>query len=142
MNKDYYEEIMDNHETWRELVVDLIRDKLDEYKGMQEYGCDLAYKLFEEENVNGSFTCSHYWSRELIKKYWDDFAELNEEYKANFGEFLNPFEDEKFVVIMLLKEAQNILSQCKTIDDNWNDKFTLDEKKIKKINKELDELVD
>ena len=135
MNKDYYEELMDKYYTWKELVIDLIRDKLDNYKDTSNYGCDLAYTLFEGENVDGSMTYSTYWSVELIRKYWDDFADIYQEFVDNTGSSLNPFDsDESFVVVMLLEEAQNILSQCKTIDDNWNDKFTLDEKTIKKIN--------
>lgn len=143
MNKDYYEELMDKYYTWKELVIDLIRDKLDNYKDVSTYGCDLAYTLFEGENVDGSMTYSTYWSIELIRKYWDDFADIYQEYVDSTGSTLNPFDSaESFVVVMLLEEAQNILSESQFISDNWNNKITLDTKTINKINKDLDNLVE
>lgn len=115
-----------------------IIEKLNDYKGGIYYGCDLAYKLFEGDNANGSVFCNTYKTEQYIKANWDLFGELVEHYKANFGETLNPFsEPEKAHVIFELEAAQAILSQCQIIDKHWNDKIELTEKNIKKITKEV-----
>lgn len=137
-NKNYYEELMEKYENWEDLVKDLIIDRLEDYKSSKVYLCDLGYTLFEKENIDGSFTYNYYWSKELIKKYWDDFSELWENYlfsvgqDNNFNVFDNP---EKFVVIMLLEQAQNLLSNYDNdfINDNWNEEIELNNSNIKKI---------
>lgn len=143
MEKDYYEELMDKYYSWKDLVKDLIIERLEDYKDTEHYLCDLAYTLFEGENIDGSFTYSFYWSKELIKKYWNDFADLWEEYKFSVGETnINIFDEpEKFVVIMLLEQASQLLSNYnnKFINDNWNEEITLNDENIKKIKESLED---
>lgn len=139
MDKHWTEELMEQFDNWEDLVKDQIKEKLWNYENQEEYGCDLAYKLFEGENVDGSFTYSTYWSIELIRKYWDDFADIYQNFVDSTGSTLNPFNSaEGFVVVMLLEEAQNILSNLDIINEYWNDKIVLNKKNINKIIKELE----
>lgn len=107
----------------------MISEALDEYKDYPRdvYGSDLAYTLFEGENINGSVTCSSYEAREFIKEHWDAAGDFHEYMKDSFGEVLqNPFDNpEAFQVGMLLEGAQQLLSQCHFIKENWNDEIEL-----------------
>lgn len=131
----------------KDFVKDLIIDKLDLYKNTEHYACDLAYALFEEENVNGTYHFSTYKATQWIKNNFDDLGEIVEEISSNFGDefskklivdiFQHP---EGFVVVIILEVASYLLSQCKTIEDKWNDEIILDDKTIEKITKEVKEL--
>ena len=142
-NKNCYEELMEKYESWEDLVKDLIKERLEDYKGQKIYTCDLASTLFEGENVDGSFTYSTYWSKELIKKYFDEFSYIYDEYIANCGKenSINLLaEPEEFIVIMLLEQA-NILINCSNdfINDNWDNEIELNDENIKKIVESLKE---
>lgn len=139
-NKNYYEKLMEKYEKWEDLVKDLIIDRLEDYKNVSVYACDLAYTLFENENIDGSFTCSTYWSKELIKKYFDDFATLYDEFIFNMGNenAINVFEEpEKFIVIMLLECSNMLIGQLEFTHKNYDKQIKLDNKTINKIIKEL-----
>lgn len=141
MKKNYYEELMEKYENWEDLVKDLIKDRLKDYKDNSYYGCDLAYQLFEGENIDCSFTYSVYWSKQLIIKYWEDFDTLYEEYLWSMGNenVINILESpERFVVIMLLEQASQILSKNEFIENNWNEEIELNDENIKEIVKELE----
>lgn len=117
-----------------------IKDRLRDYAGVKVYGCDLAYKLFEGENVNGSVFCNTYKTKEYIKNNFDLFGDFLEHYKDNFGEYLNPFaEPEKVHVCFLLEAVQCILSKCEFVKENWNDEFELTDEVISDISAQVDE---
>ena len=123
--------------TIEEIKQDII-SKLSDYSGASSYGCDLAYKLFEGENANGSVFCNTYRTKEYIKNNFDLFGDFLEYYQSNFGETLNPFtEPEKCHVIFLLEAAQSILSQCAFIDANWNNQIELTDDIIQTITDEV-----
>ena len=141
--KHWCEELIEKYDSWEELVKDLIIERLEEYKGNSYYLCDLAYTLFEGENIDGSFTYSTYWSKELINHFWDDFSELYEDYMFEMGgdNAINVFdESEKFVVIMLLEQASKLLSNCNNefINDNWDNEIELNDENIKKLVESLE----
>ena len=126
----------------KEVLNNLI-DKLYDYKGGNYYACDLAYTLFECYNIDGSVTYNAYDAKEWIKKYFNELGEVVEEIKFNLGsEFIpNIFEEpEKFMVVIYLEVGASLLSQCKFIDDNWNNEIELTNENIEKIKKELEEL--
>lgn len=117
----------------QEIKQDII-DRLSDYKGGNYYGADLAYKLFEGENANGSVFCNTYKTEQYIKANFELFGEFLEHYKANFGEYLNPFaEPEKCHVIFLLEAAQAILLQCPLVEENWNNNLELSDKNIETL---------
>ena len=143
-DKNYYENLMEEYDTWKDLVRDLIISRLEEREGDSYYLCDLAYTLFEGENVDGSFTYSTYWSKELIKHYWDEFGELYDNYLFNMGgeNSINVLEEpEKFVVVMLLEQGQSLLSNYDNdfIQNNWNEEIELNKENIEKIIESMEE---
>ena len=118
-----------------------IIERLNDYKGTNIYGADLAYTLFEGENSNGSVLCNTYLTKEFIKNNFDLFADFSEHYKDNFGDNLNIFaEPEKAHVILLLEAAQMVLSNLDTVDEFWNDSKELTEELINSIVEELNKL--
>ena len=126
----------------KEILNDLI-EKLNDYEGQKVYACDLAYTLFEGYNMDGSITYSTYKASEWIKKYFDELGEVVEEIKWNLGsEFIpNIFDEpEKFMVVIYLEVGASLLSQCKFIDDNWNDEIELTDENINTIKEQLQEV--
>ena len=128
----------------KEEIIKRIIGKLYDYEDTTEYACDLAYKLFEGENIDGSFTYNAYEAKEWIKKYYDEISEVYEELQANFGaDYLKDFNmfdnPEKFMVLIILEAANYILGRCPYIEDNWNDEITLDKETIKTIENQLQE---
>ena len=118
-----------------------IIDRLNDYKGSDVYGCDLANTLFEGENANGSVLCNTYKTKEFIKNHFDLFTDFSEYYKDNFGESLDIFaEPEKAHVILLLEAAQVVLSNLETINEFWNESKELTEELINAIVEELSKL--
>ena len=118
-----------------------IIERLNDYKGSNVYGSDLAYTLFEGENANSSVLCNTYETKEFIKNHFDLFAEISEYYKDNFGESLDIFaEPEKTHVILLLEAAEVVLSNLDTINEFWNESKELTEELINAIVEELNKL--
>jgi len=124
--------------TLRNYIIDETIYNLKEREGETVYACDLAYTVFESANVDGSYTYSTYKATQWVKKYFDSLGEIVDELKSNGMDAPNPFDEpEKFQVCILLEGAQYLLSQCETIDENWNDEIELTPKTIRKICKEL-----
>lgn len=121
-------------------LIEEIKEHLYNYEGSEVYACDLAYTIFEGENIDGSYTYSTFDAKEWIKRYWEDIGEVVEEIKFQLGSecIPNVFEEpEKFQVVIVLEGASYILSQCEYIDKHWNDKITLTKTNIKKIISQL-----
>lgn len=134
----YFDELLEKYDKWENLVKDLIKNRLYDYKDEKEYGCDLADKLFESENCDGSFTYNTNKSKDYINQYWEEYNNLYDEWLENTGVSYNPIENpEKFVVLMLLLQAERILGNNKFIQDNWNDEIILNAKNIDKIIKDI-----
>ena len=118
-----------------------IIDRLNDYKNTTVYGCDIAYTLFESENVTGSVLCNTYLTKEFIKENFDLFGDLVEYVNDNLDMELNPFiEPEVAHVILMLEASQSLLSQLDFINDNWDNKFKLTDEVIKEITDQLREL--
>lgn len=123
-------------------IIERIINKLYDYEGETVYSCDLAYKLFEGENIDGSFTYSSYEAKKWIKNYFDDIGEVWEELEFEFGgDFLknyNLFENpEKFMCLIIIESASYILGKCEIIKNKWDEELTLNKKTITTIEKQL-----
>lgn len=123
-------------------IIERIKEHLYDYKDVKVYGADLAYTIFEGENIDGTFTYNTYTAEQWIKIYFEDIGEIYEELKFQFdADFLtqyNPFDNpEKFMVLIILEGAGYILGQCKTVEENWDNEFELTEDKIKNIIDEM-----
>ena len=115
-------------------------EKLKEMEDFKVYGCDLGYEIFEEANINGSFTCSSYDSIQWIKKYFDDFSEIIENIKFNLGDDFIPnlFENpEQFQVVIMLEVSNELIGKCPFVDTNWDEEIELNKQNIKIIIEEL-----
>ena len=120
-----------------EIKVYLI-DKLSDYKGGNYYACDLAYKLTEGENANGSVYCNAYETKELIKDNFYLFSSFVRYYKQEFNETLNPLlEPEKAHVCFLIESCNQILQNCEFIRTNRDNKIELTDKNIKTLTKQI-----
>ena len=128
-------------------IIERIIGKLDDYENEEIYACDLSYTICKGENIDGTFTYNSYEAKEWIKENFDDIGEVWDELTFQFdGDFLknyNMFENpEKFMVLIILESASYILGKCKLIEDNWNEKITLNKKTIKALKEQLKELDD
>lgn len=115
--------------SYEEYVKDFIKDELYNNIGREVYGADLGFALTESINIDGSATYNIRKAEEYIKEWWDEAADVYNYQKMNYGECLhNPFESlEKFHVCMIIEGVNSILSQCKVVDENWNNEFEITE---------------
>lgn len=121
-----------------EIMQDIL-SKLDDYVSseteIEDNPRDVAFTLWETENVDGSITFSAYESKEWIKKHFDDLDEVVEQYKMETGEGLNPFSSpESFQVIITIEVT------CDLINEVWEDGMTTKDLIIalKNLQKEMD----
>lgn len=63
-------------DTIKEFVLEVLTDKLDEYEGTSSYGCDLAYDLLQQYNVDGTYTYSTYKAKQWVWEHFDELAEI------------------------------------------------------------------
>lgn len=127
--------------TIKEFVADVLMDKLDEYEGTSSYGCDLAYHLLQQYNVDGSYTYSTYEAKKWVASCFDELGEIVEEMTEEDLAPCNVFDNpECFMVQIMLYVAGELLGQCDTVAAFWNEEFTLEADIIKKIKEELNEI--
>ena len=134
----------------KDIMIDNLKDKLEEYRGNSYYACDLASELYESENADGYiFSYYHQDNIDFIKEHWDDLPEILEELKANFDKdyfsdlMIDIFDRPcRFVVVVCLEVANYLISQCDIVDKNWDGKIELTQKNIDIIKKELEEMRD
>ena len=126
---------MNNLQKW--IIGEMIKH-LQEMEGQVVYGCDLAFKLFENENVTGSYTCNAYESRQWIKEYWDYLGEVVEDYKCNYGELpVNPFDNEEiFQMQIILHMASSLVAESDYIEEHWDEEIEFTKEVIYIIAKE------
>ena len=123
---------MNNLEKW---IIGEMIEHLQKMEGQVVYGCDLAFKMFENENVTGSYTCSSYSSNQWIKEYWDELSEVVEDYEFNYGELpTNPFKNsEVFQMQIILHMASSLVAKSDYIEENWNEEIEMTSDIIEKI---------
>lgn len=97
-------------------VADMMVDKMELNLMRVFYVDELAFDLFECENVDGSVTYSTYKAEQWIK---ENFTEIGEIYEDIEGiESVNPFaEAEKFMVWVVLWVAEDIIRNCELFED-------------------------
>lgn len=129
-------------ETFEEYCKDFIVDNLDVYVGTDVYGCDLSSTLTEEINVNGSATFSRQKAMDYIKEWFDEVAEVYDYQVENYGRATqNPFGNpEAWMVCMIIEGCSSLLSQCKCVDNIWNDEVELTEELAEQIKEEIKNL--
>ena len=123
-------------------VAGVLMDKLDYHAYETVYNIqDLAYKLLEEENINGSYFCNTYKSTLWIKEHFEELGDIVEEYEDTFGEPpANPFnEPEKFMVQIMLNVADYIMNETRFISNFEDEQIELTQEVIDTLKAELEE---
>ena len=121
-----------------------IVDKLHDYEGCTEYCADLASTLLADEKQQGfivpynkesrKWALSHFWDIETkMKETWD--PEISGYIQKKFWNDPNGF-----MLCVYLETARHLLSQCKTINENWNEKLELTPEVISTLEKEMEAL--
>ena len=125
-------------------VCDYIVDKLHDFEGCTEYCADLVTLLLEDETQQGFVTPYEKESRKWTLSHFHDIeTKLKETWEPEISGYIQKkFWDDPngFMVCIYIETARDLLSQCKTIDENWNEKIELDEDTIQQIIKELEAL--
>ena len=126
-------------------VIDLLIRKLEDYEDTSIYGCDMAYTLLEQYNVDGSITYNTCEAIEWLKDNIQDIYDFLPTIKFEFGdEFYAKIcidildSPEKAMVIICLEKANEIMSNLKFINDNWNNEIVLNKENINIIKSELE----
>lgn len=117
-------------------------EKLSDYRGQTLYACDLGYTLCEGENADGTLTYSTYEACKYLQAWWFECGEYWEYERSNFGEnSRNPFDaPEAYMVCMVIQGVSDILSQCKSIDDAWNERIVLDDCFLSTLIEEIEDV--
>lgn len=104
-----------------------IENRLPEMEGSKVWMSELGFQMLEGPNVDGTLTYSTHEAIEYIREWWYDAADYFQYEKDNFGEvYHNPFENpEAYMVCMVIEGVRSILSQCETVDEQWNDAVEL-----------------
>ena len=130
-------------------VIDAIINRMEDFKGVNVYGCDLAFTLFNSENNTGAYFCNNYKAKKWIVENFDELGDIMEDIDNNYGaEFVKSllsdiFNDpDKIVVVVVLEVAGNLLGQCQTVQNFWDDETELNTEIINSIKNELLKLSD
>ena len=127
--------------TIKEFVADVLMDKLDEYEGTSSYGADLAFHLLERYNVDGSYTYSTYEAKQWVQEHFDGLADIVNDMTEEGIPPCNVFKNvEGFMVCVMLYIAGELLGQCDTVNEFWNEEQELTEEIVGKIKEELNEI--
>lgn len=114
--------------------------RLDEMEGLTIDFSDLAYRICEEENVNGTLTFNRKAAIEYICEWWYDCADYLNYEKDIFGYDMqtNPFSNpEAFMVCMVIEGCHSLLAQCEVVDSNWNSLIELTSEVIETIKEQI-----
>ena len=106
-------------------VKEEIEIRLKDLAGNNVYLEELGYGLFENENINGTYSYNRYDSIQWIKDYFEELDEVVEEYDDEFGYSVpNPFsEPEKFQLIIILYISNKLVynALCNTDLDIYSE---------------------
>lgn len=125
-------------------VKDYLIDKLVEIEGQNEetYGCDIS-NLLMIEDLENQCILDNYNDIKWIGNNFSDLGEILEEIKFQLGSdnIPNVFDKpEEFRLLVYSEVATYLLSECKYIDENWNDNIVLTDEVIEIIQKQLEEI--
>ena len=127
-------------------VIDLLLRKLEDYEDMSIYGCDMAYTLLEEYNIDGTVLYNTYETTEWLKNNIQDIYDFlptikfmydNEFYAKLCIDILDS--PEKAMTIICLEKANDIMYSLDFIKENWDNEIVLNKENINIIKKELKE---
>ena len=116
-------------------VLSRMIDNLDDLEGRDGYVSELAFTLFEAENINGSMTFSAYKAELWIAEHFHDLADVVEDMAADWDITPKPFSNpEKFMVQVVL-----YLAEQRGRDEEEIDAITYDAETVALIRREWEE---
>ena len=125
-------------------VCEYIVDKLHDFEGCTEYTCDLAFTLLEDESRNRFITPYEKESRKWVISHFDDIEDkLKNAWDTEISGYIQKKfwnDPNGFMVCIYIETARDLLSQCKIINETWNEKLELTPEVIETITKQLEEL--
>jgi hypothetical protein len=125
-------------------VLERMIDALDDMEGRDGYVSDLAFTLFEGENIDGSMTYSTYKAEQWIAEHFHDLADVVDDMAADWDITPNPFSNpEKFMVQVVLYLAEQLVYKSDYLlrgrDEEEIDAITYDAETIALIRREWEE---
>ena len=123
-------------------VLERMIDALEGMEGRDGYVSDLAFTLFEAENIDGSMTYSTYKAEQWITEHFHDLADVVEEIQDEWGITPNPFNNpEKFMVQVALYLAESLVYESDYLlrERDETDAITYDAETVALIRREWEE---
>ena len=133
--------------TLNDLERDVLERMIDALEGMEGRDgnvSDLAFTLFEGENIDGSMTYSTYKAEKWIAEHFHDLADVVEDIVVDWGITPNPFSNpEKFMVQVVLFLAEELVYTSDYLrrgrDEEECDCITYDGETVALIRREWEE---
>ena len=125
-------------------VLSRMIDALDDMEGRDGYVSELAFTLFEGENIDGSMTYSTYKAEQWIAEHFHDLADVVDDMAADWDITPNPFSNpEKFMVQVVLYLAEQLVYTSDYLlrgrDEEEIDAITYDGETVALIRREWEE---
>lgn len=125
-------------------VLERMIDHLDDLEGRDGYVSELAFTLFEGENIDGSMTYDTYKAELWIAAHFHDLADVVEDMAADWDIKPNPFSNpEKFMVQVVLYLAEQLVYTSDYLlrgrDEEEIDAITYDGETVALIRREWEE---
>lgn len=124
-------------------VIDLLIRKLEDYEGEKVDTLDIAYKLLEEYNIDGSITYNVFEAQKWIKGNFNYMYDFLNNYREKYGDealsylALDIFNNsEKAMVIICLDIADDTMKNLDIVKNN--DEIILNKENINIIKRELE----
>ena len=122
----------------KDWLIDIIKERLDDRIGYTSNTAQLAYDLFEGEDVDGSFTYNIPEAKEWISEYFESIGEIVKKADTNGLEAPNCFlEPEKFQVFIIIELAYYMLGTSNFIIENWDKEIEITKEIANKIIEEI-----
>lgn len=103
-------------------VLECMIDVLEGMEGRDGYVSDLAFTLFEGENIDGTMTYSTYKASQWIAEHFHDLADVVEGIAADWDITPNPFSNpEIFMLQVVLYVAEQLVYQSAYLARSQNE---------------------
>lgn len=125
-------------------VLERMIDALDDMEGRDGYVSDLAFTLFEGENIDGSMTYSTYKAEQWIAEHFHDLADVVDDMAADWDITPNPFSNpEAFMVQVVIYIAEQLVYESAYLqrgrDEEEIDAITYDAETVALIRREWED---
>lgn len=122
-------------------VLSRMIDHLDDLEGRDGYVSELAFTLFEAENIDGSMTYNTYKAEQWIAEHFHDLGDVVEDMSVAWDITPNPFNNpEAFMVQVVIYIAEQLVYESAYLqrgrDEEEIDAITYDEETIALIQRE------